>query len=109
MLVSNAAQAILQVPSAPSSSSSFDTFKHHKQPLCGDKEGWGPASPIFWDLTPCAEDAIISGVAAFGILFGSAAVYFLSQRKPHPVSKNWHFYAKLVGSGKIQSIRRPWV
>lgn len=66
-------------------------------PFCGNAEGWGPISKYRYDLTPCFLDVWISSVAAFGILFGAGAlVYLLRSCRPQPVSKNWHFYAKLV-------------
>lgn len=68
-----------------------------KQPLCGNIEGWGPLSPFRYDFTPCFLDVWISAVAVFGIVFGSAAVWYLLKKKtPQPVAKNWHFYTKLV-------------
>ncbi|KKK26753.1 hypothetical protein ARAM_007040 [Aspergillus rambellii] len=67
------------------------------QPFCGDSEGWGPVSSIRFDLTPCSLDLGVSLVAVFGILFGSAALWFLFKKRiPEPVPKNWHFYAKLT-------------
>ncbi|GAQ44111.1 hypothetical protein AtubIFM55763_002709 [Aspergillus tubingensis] len=67
------------------------------QPFCGDVEGWGPISKFRFDLTPCFLDAGVAVVAAWGLLMGTGAVwYLLKKRIPQPVSKNWHFYAKLV-------------
>lgn len=76
-------------------------------PLCSNSEGWGPISPIRWDFTPCFLDVWILSVAAWGLLGGAAAVWFLL-RKPVPqeVSKNWHFYAKLV-SRTIRGLAKP--
>lgn len=71
-----------------------------RQPLCGNREGWGPISPFRYDFTPCFLDVWISAVAIFGILFGSAAVWWLSKRRfPSAASKDWHFYTKfsLIG------------
>jgi ATP-binding cassette, subfamily C (CFTR/MRP), member 1 len=66
-------------------------------PLCSDSEGWGPISPIRYDFTPCFLDVWIISVAAWGLVGGAAAVWFLlKKRVPQEVSKNWHFYAKLV-------------
>ena len=66
------------------------------RPFCGSHEGWGPISPYRYDFTPCFLDVWISTVAAFGIVFGGAAIWWLlKKRSPSPVSKNWHFYAKL--------------
>ena len=67
------------------------------QPLCGNKEGWGPISAFRYDFTPCFLDVWISVVAVFGIVFGAAAIWWLlKKRSPSPVGKNWHFYTKLA-------------
>ncbi|KAJ0426972.1 P-loop containing nucleoside triphosphate hydrolase protein [Aspergillus carlsbadensis] len=67
------------------------------QPFCGDIEGWGPLSSLRFDLTPCFLDLGVSFVAVFGLLLGSGALWFLLKKRiPQPVSKNWHFYAKLA-------------
>ena len=69
-----------------------------KQPLCGNEEGWGPLSPFRYDFTPCFIDVWVATVAAFGIVVGSAAVWFLlKRRKPVEISKDWHFWTKQVG------------
>lgn len=71
--------------------------KHDRQPLCGNSEGWGPISPIRYDFTPCFLDVWIATVAAFGILGGVGALWYLyRQCPPQPVKRNWHFFAKLV-------------
>ncbi|KAG2416141.1 hypothetical protein HFD88_007333 [Aspergillus terreus] len=67
------------------------------QPFCGDVEGWGPLSRFRFDLTPCFLDLTVAIVAGWGIIMGAGALWFLlKKRVPQPVSKNWHFYAKLV-------------
>lgn len=67
------------------------------QPFCGDVEGWGPLSRFRFDLTPCFLDLGVSLVAVFGLVLGSGAIWYLFKKRiPQPVSKNWHFYAKLV-------------
>lgn len=88
--------------------------KEQGHPFCGNAEGWGPISDIRYDLTPCEIssrrvdtsctdvhlgflDVWISVVAVYGIFFGAIAlVYLLRKSKPQPVSKNWHYYAKIV-------------
>ncbi|KAL8782539.1 MAG: hypothetical protein Q9213_005304 [Squamulea squamosa] len=71
--------------------------EHQHQLLCGNIEGWGPISPFRYDFTPCFLDVWISSVAVFGIVLGPAAIwYLLKRRQPSPVTKNWHFYAKLL-------------
>jgi ABC-type multidrug transport system fused ATPase/permease subunit len=78
------------------SSTSFQQYAQ-LQPFCGDVEGWGPLSRLRFDLTPCFLDVGVSVVALFGLVLGSGALWFLlNKRIPQPVSKNWHFYAKLV-------------
>ncbi|KAK4455830.1 hypothetical protein QBC34DRAFT_388031 [Podospora aff. communis PSN243] len=68
---------------------------HLKEPLCGNEEGWGPLSPIRYDFTPCFIDVWIASVAAFGILFGAIAVWWLvAWRRPTDVAKDWHFWTK---------------
>ncbi|KAK6601299.1 Metal resistance protein YCF1 (ABC transporter transmembrane region) [Botrytis cinerea] len=65
------------------------------QPLCGNKEGWGPLSPHRYDFTPCFMDVWVSSVAAFGILGGAIAIWWLVRRKTTAeVKKNWHFWLK---------------
>ncbi|KAI1335138.1 P-loop containing nucleoside triphosphate hydrolase protein [Xylariaceae sp. FL0016] len=69
-----------------------DSFK---QPLCGNKEGWGPLSPFRYDFTPCFIDVWVFVVAIFGILCGSLAIwYVLRKSKTVQVSKDWHFWLK---------------
>ncbi|KAL8676645.1 MAG: hypothetical protein Q9186_006856 [Xanthomendoza sp. 1 TL-2023] len=69
----------------------------HRQTLCGNIEGWGPISPFRYDFTPCFLDVWISTVAVFGIVLGPAAIWYLLNRSaPSPVTKNWHFYTKLL-------------
>ncbi|KAK4232106.1 ABC transporter type 1, transmembrane domain-containing protein [Podospora fimiseda] len=73
-----------------------------KQPLCGNEEGWGPLSPIRYDFTPCFIDVWVASVAAFGIIFGSIAVWWLVKKKtPGPVDKDWHFWTKQILLGLI--------
>ncbi|KAF2841494.1 multidrug resistance-associated protein 1 [Patellaria atrata CBS 101060] len=69
---------------------------HRTQPLCGNIEGWGPLSPFRYDFTPCFLDVWITIVAAWAIVAGAAAIWYLLKKcPPQPVKKNWHFYAKL--------------
>lgn len=69
----------------------------YKQPLCGNKEGWGPLSPYRYDFTPCFLDVWVAVVAVFGLVGGCGAIWYLFRKhSSQPVRKNWHFYAKLV-------------
>lgn len=80
------------------SSGYLSANRHYKQPLCGNEEGWGPLSPIRWDFTPCFLDVWLASVAAFGIIFGAAALWWmLHNRRPTHVTKDWHFWTKQVG------------
>jgi ATP-binding cassette, subfamily C (CFTR/MRP), member 1 len=71
--------------------------KNLHQPLCGNIEGWGPLSPFRYDFTPCFLDVWISVVAVYGVVLGAGTIWWLVKRNTvQPVSKNWHFYAKIV-------------
>lgn len=95
------AQAVLSSPSFQHDLFQPDYLRatakgEKKYMFCGNNEGWGPISPFRYDFTPCFLDVWISTVAVWGIVLGAAAVWFLMKRRePSPVSKNWHFYAKL--------------
>ena len=102
---------VLQIPLQPASPIDHGylaSSSQHRQPLCGNSEGWGPLSPGRFDFTPCFLDVWIAVVAAFGILGGAGALWYLYRHCPaQPVKKNWHFYAKLV-SGSSREERRGW-
>ncbi|KAI6778837.1 Metal resistance protein-like protein [Emericellopsis cladophorae] len=53
-----------------------------RQPLCGNKEGWGPMSPFRYDFTPCFIDVWIAIVAVGGLVLGLGSVWFLRKKKP---------------------------
>jgi ATP-binding cassette subfamily C (CFTR/MRP) protein 1 len=91
----------LSPPSPPSPPSYvygyLQASTHDRQPLCGNSEGWGPLSPIRFDFTPCFLDVWIAVVAAWGIVGGAGALWYLYRTCPSQhVKRNWHFYAKLV-------------
>ncbi|KAB8250819.1 P-loop containing nucleoside triphosphate hydrolase protein [Aspergillus flavus] len=90
-------QAILG-DSAPGSSTLKSALQSPKlEPFCGNFEGWGPLSKFRFDLTPCFLDLGVAIVAAWGLIMGAGAIWFLLKKRiPQPVSKNWHFYAKLI-------------
>ncbi|KAH7122420.1 multidrug resistance-associated protein 1 [Dendryphion nanum] len=89
-------QVPLQLPT-PFAHGYLQASSHLHQPLCGNSEGWGPLSPDRFDFTPCFLDIWIAVVAAFGILGGAGAAWWLIKHcHPQPVKKNWHFYAKLI-------------
>ena len=69
-----------------------------RQPLCGNEEGWGPLSPHRYDFTPCFIDVWIATVAAFGLLIGPIAIWWLVSKTSQTLStaKNWHFWIKQV-------------
>lgn len=74
---------------------------YRRQPLCGNKEGWGPLSPHRYDFTPCFMDVWVAAVAAFGVLGGAIAITWLvrSKRKYEMggVGRGFVFWAKMVG------------
>ncbi|KAJ5573877.1 Metal resistance protein YCF1 [Penicillium hispanicum] len=73
-----------------------------RQPFCNDPEGWGPVSPSGFHLTPCFLDVFVAVVAVWGTLGGAGALWLLLKKRiPQPVSKNWHFYTKLVVLGSL--------
>ena len=69
---------------------------HREQPLCGNREGWGPLSPLRWDFTPCFLDVLVAAVAVAGLVLGPGAIWYLMKREKEAVKKNWHFWAKMV-------------
>ncbi|CAG8043015.1 unnamed protein product [Penicillium salamii] len=72
-------------------------IESNRQPFCTDSEGWGPFSSSRFDLTPCFLDVVVAVVAVWGTLSGLGALWLLLKKRiPQPVSKNWHFYTKLV-------------
>ncbi|KAJ6130455.1 Metal resistance protein YCF1 [Penicillium capsulatum] len=80
----------------------ISTLDRNRQSFCRDAEGWGPLSPTGFHLTPCFLDVIVAVVALWGTLSGAAALWLLLKKRiPQPVSKNWHFYAKLIILGSI--------
>lgn len=95
-------QAVLgdSQPGIPLSQTSSVPFQSpHRHAFCGDAEGWGPLSPFTFDFTPCFLDFVVSLVAAWGLFMGAGAIWFLLRKRiPQPVSKDWHFYTKLVSS-----------
>ncbi|KAL2868225.1 ATP-binding cassette glutathione S-conjugate transporter YCF1 [Aspergillus lucknowensis] len=95
-MLADSSQSVLgEISPGSLSSPAFHTAK--LQPFCGDVEGWGPVSRFRFDVTPCFLDFGVSLVALFGLVLGSGALWFLFKKRiPQPVSKNWHFYAKLV-------------
>lgn len=69
------------------------------QPLCGNKEGWGPISKYRYDFTPCFIDVWIATVSVYALILGPVAIWWLlSKKKPveEGCSKNAHFYIKQV-------------
>lgn len=76
-------------------------WRTRQQPLCGDPEGWGPISSVRYDFTPCFVDVWIVSVAILGTVGGAGAIWFLLKRRSSQlVSKDWHFYTKLVDLAK---------
>jgi ATP-binding cassette subfamily C (CFTR/MRP) protein 1 len=92
------------LPSTPLAHGYLTASTHNRQPLCGNSEGWGPISPIRYDFTPCFLDVWIATVAAFGIVGGAGALWYLYRKPAQPVKRNWHFYAKLVRNTSQKSL-----
>lgn len=89
-------QSTLTTASADHHYASISSKHHSSQVLCSDPEGWGPISEIRWDLTPCFLDVWVLFVAAFGLIGGVGALFYLFKRKPpQDVKKNWHYYTKM--------------
>lgn len=71
-----------------------------REPLCANKEGWGPISPHRYDFTPCFIDVWILIVAIFGLVLGLGAVWYLKKKKQvMGTEKNFHFWLKQVCLG----------
>ncbi len=69
----------------------------YSQPLCRDKEGWGPLSPYRYDFTPCFIDVWVVVVAIFGLVVGTVAAWYLKKEKQVlGTEKNFHFWLKQV-------------
>lgn len=84
-------------PPSPTSTVQLPFQSRQRHPFCGDAEGWGPLSPFAFDLTPCFLDFVVSLVGAWGLFMGAGAIWLLLKKRiPQPVSKDWHFYTKLV-------------
>lgn len=76
------------------------------QSFCRNREGWGPLSPYRFDFTPCFTDVWLATVAAFGILAGALAIWYLRKYAAQSVKKDWHFWTKMVSGGvRVMSSR----
>ncbi|TGZ81048.1 ABC transporter family protein [Ascodesmis nigricans] len=65
--------------------------------FCGHPEGWGPLSPNGRaDVTPCFLDSMIDVVSVALVITGAIQLYLYSRKKVYPVSKNWHYWTKLL-------------
>lgn len=97
MLASTEQQTVLTAHASILAPHYLAATAKNEQPLCGNKEGWGPLSPYRYDFTPCFLDVWVSSVAVFGLVFGLGAVWYLFKRcSSQPIKKDWHFYTKLV-------------
>lgn len=68
------------------------------QPLCGNREGWGPLSPYRYDFTPCFIDIWVASVSVYGIVLGSVAIWYLLRKKQQSLetAKSAHLWIKQV-------------
>ncbi|TVY68636.1 Metal resistance protein [Lachnellula suecica] len=80
------------------SNGGYMTAEHKRgQPLCGNREGWGPLSGERYDFTPCFMDVWVAAVAVFGLFAGAIACWWLVRGKARfVVERNWHFWVKQV-------------
>ncbi|KAJ2964710.1 hypothetical protein NQ176_g10780 [Zarea fungicola] len=76
-------------------------YKPKTQPFCADREGWGPLSPIRYDFTPCFIDVWIGSVAAFGLVFGPLAIWYLRGKHDNKTPKNVHYWLKQTLFGTL--------
>ena len=83
-------------PLQPLGSDYLEATAHFKQPLCGNKEGWGPLSPFRYDFTPCFIDVWIATVAVGGLVLGLGAIWLLRKQNKIPAAKNFHLWLKQV-------------
>jgi hypothetical protein len=66
---------------------------------CRDPEGWGPASKLRWDLTPCFEEGIVLSTLLVGLVVAAAfQSYHLRYAERHIRSSSSRrlLYAKTV-------------
>lgn len=104
-MTSGISQAAFKASPSPYQADLSTPTIRQTQPLCGNNEGWGPISSIRFDFTPCFLDVWISLVAVWGLLMGGGALWYLfNKRTAQPVSKNWHFYMKLVSLAIIRDV-----
>ncbi|CAK7214082.1 ATP-binding cassette glutathione S-conjugate transporter ycf1 [Sporothrix bragantina] len=65
------------------------------QPFCRNIEGWGPLSPFRYDFTPCFLDVGVASVAAFGVVAGALALWWLFAKRPsNGLAKDTTFWIK---------------
>lgn len=88
--------------------SSFNNETSHGWLECTSKDGWGPLSPIYNDLTPCFLQGVLFGLSAFlMVVSGIYQIYSLRATKSSVANRiGWSFYSKmlLVGLQLVFSI-----
>jgi ATP-binding cassette subfamily C (CFTR/MRP) protein 1 len=73
----------------------LDASPAHRQPLCGNVEGWGPLSPFRYDFTPCFIDVWIAIVAVGGVLLGAGTIWWLRKKQEqYKSTQNIHLWIK---------------
>jgi hypothetical protein len=73
----------------------LDASPAHRQPLCGNAEGWGPLSPFRYDFTPCFIDVWIAIVAVGGVLLGAGTIWWLRKKQEqYKSTQNIHLWIK---------------
>lgn len=65
---------------------------------CSLKDGWGPLSPYFSDISPCFLQGILFGISSVLMIgAGSYQIYLLRNSKVKISNRiSWSFYAKLL-------------
>ncbi|CAK7265545.1 ATP-binding cassette glutathione S-conjugate transporter ycf1 [Sporothrix epigloea] len=72
------------------------------EPFCRNIEGWGPLSPFRYDFTPCFLDVGVASVAAFGIVAGALALWWLNTKRPsNGLAKDTTFWIKQLILGLV--------
>lgn len=62
----------------------------------GCQTSWGPLSPVYSDIAPCFQAALIVASSAAYIVVGAHEIIRLRHQKPAPNRTAWSFYAKIA-------------
>ena len=65
--------------------------------VCDDKEGWGPVSPVYADLTMCfLNGALLSTLNALFIVLAIHDIRRITGARGVKYRKNWSYYARMI-------------